>query len=70
MLFRSHVVGGVAVHAAFAGGRGATPDVAAADDDGQLERGRDDLLDLLGEVARDAGREVISRLAEGFTGKF
>jgi hypothetical protein len=35
-----------------------------------LERGRNDLLDLLGEVSRDAGREVVARFAQGFTGKF
>ena len=66
----AHVVGRVAVHPAFAGGRGAAPDVAATDHDGQLQRGRDDLLDLLGEVTRDAGREVVAWLAESFAGEF
>ncbi|NBU73279.1 MAG: hypothetical protein EBS53_17875, partial [Bacteroidetes bacterium] len=32
--------------------------------------GRDDLLDLLGEVAGDAGREMVARFGESFTGKF
>jgi len=66
----AHVVGRVAVHPAFAGGGGAPPDVAAADDDGQLQRGRDDLLDLLGEMAGHSGREVVARFSEGFAGKF
>ena len=62
MLFRSHP--------AFAGGGSTPPDVSSADDDGELERGRDDFLDLLGEVTRDAGRKMVARLAECFPGKF
>ena len=66
----AHVVGRIAVHPAFTGGRGTTPDVAAADDDRQLQGGRDDFLDLLGQMTGDAGREVVTRFAESFTGKF
>jgi len=66
----THVVGRVAVHSALAGGGGAAPDVAAADDDGELQRGRDDLFDLVGEMAGDAGREVVARLTERFTREF
>jgi hypothetical protein len=35
-----------------------------------LEQRGDNLLDLLGEVARDAGRKMVAGFGEGFTGKF
>jgi len=65
----THVVGGVAVHPAFAGGGGAPPDVSSSDDDGELERGRENVTDLVGEATRDGLGEVIAGFGEGFAGE-
>ncbi|NCA26909.1 MAG: hypothetical protein EBU69_02300, partial [Methylophilaceae bacterium] len=66
----AHVIGGVAVHPAFAGGGGAPPDVSSSDDDGELERGREDVADLVSEATRDGLGEVVAGFGEGFAGKF
>jgi len=59
----AHVVGGIAVHATFAAGRGTPPDVAATNDDGQLEGGREDIADLMSEAASDDRGKMISRFS-------
>ena len=57
----AHVVGGIAIHTTFAAGRGTPPDVAATNDDGQLEGGREDIADLMCEPASDDRGKMISR---------
>jgi hypothetical protein len=57
----AHVVGGITIHATFAAGRGTSPDIAATNDDGQLEGGREDIADLMSEPASDDRGEMISR---------
>ena len=57
----AHVVGGIAVHASFATGRGTAPNVAATNDNGQLERGGEDIADLMSEAASEDGGEMSSR---------
>ena len=66
----AHVIGGVAVHPAFAGGGGAPPDVSSSDDDGELEGGRENVADLVGKATRDGLGEVIAGFGESFAGKF
>ena len=66
----AHVIGGVAVHPAFAGGGSTPPDVAAANHDGELEGGREDIADLVGEATRDRLGEVIAGFGQSFPGKF
>ena len=63
-----HVVGHGAVHAAGVGGR-AAPDVAAADNDGDLDAEAVDFLDGEGDVADDLGGDVVGAagLAERLT---
>ena len=65
-----HVVSGVAVHPAFAGGGGAAPDVSSSDDDGELEGGGENVADLVGEAAGDGLGEVIPGFGESFAGEF
>jgi hypothetical protein len=57
----AHVVGGITIHATFAAGRGTSPDIAATNDDGQLEGGRKDIADLMSEPASDDRGEMIPR---------
>jgi len=66
----AHIVGGVAVHLTFVGGGGAPPDVASADDDSELEGGREDFFDLVGEATDHRMGEMIRGIAQGFAGKF
>ena len=65
----AHVVGGRAVHPLGAGGE-AAEQVAAADDDGDLDAERLDLGDVLGDLRRHGGIDAELLLAhEGFTGQ-
>jgi len=66
----AHVVGGVAVHTAFAGGGGAPPDVSSADDNGELEGGRKDIADLMGKSTGDGLGEMVAGFGEGFPRQF
>ena len=66
----THVVGRVAVHLTFVGRRGASPNITASDHDTELERGREDAFDLVGEALDDGVREVVGGVAQCFARKF
>ena len=66
----SHVVGRVAVHLTVVGCGGASPNISAADDDTELERGRKDTFDLVGEALNDGVRKVAGGVAQCFARKF
>ena len=66
----AHVVGGRPVHAAGAG-RQAAEQVAAADDDGDLDAELLDFADLAGDLGGDRGIDAERLLAhQGFAGEF
>ena len=66
----AHVVGGGAIHAARAG-RDAAEDVAAADDDRDLDTHRLDFGDVFRDLRRHGRVDAVGLLAhQGFAGKF
>jgi len=66
----AHVVRRVAVHLTFVGCGGTSPNIAASDHDTELEGGREDAFDLVGEASDDGVREVAGGVAQCFAGKF
>jgi len=49
---------------------GTSPNISAADDDPELEGGRKDTFDLVGEALNDGVRKVAGGVAQCFAGKF